>query len=100
MISEATLTSSEKKDMGDGPFLAIKNLTKNFGENQVVKNVSLSINKGEIFALLGSSGCGKSTLLRMLAGFEQPTSGQIILNGVDLAGMPPYERPLNMMFQS
>jgi putrescine transport system ATP-binding protein len=62
--------------------------------------VSLDIAKGEIFALLGSSGCGKTTLLRMLAGFETPSSGQIVLNGVDLAGMPPYERPLNMMFQS
>ena len=65
-----------------------------------VDEVSLSINKGEIFALLGSSGCGKSTLLRMLAGFETPTSGSVVLDGVDIAAMPPYERPINMMFQS
>jgi putrescine transport system ATP-binding protein len=64
------------------------------------QHVSLDIAKGEIFALLGSSGCGKSTLLRMLAGFETPTSGRIILNGQDLADLPPYERPMNMMFQS
>ena len=61
---------------------------------------SLTINKGEIFALLGASGCGKSTLLRMLAGFETPTKGSIILDGQDLAGIPPYKRPINMMFQS
>jgi putrescine transport system ATP-binding protein len=65
-----------------------------------VDDVSLSIHKGEIFALLGSSGCGKSTLLRMLAGFEKPTSGSVILDGVDIASFPPYERPINMMFQS
>ena len=63
-------------------------------------DVSLTIYKGEIFALLGASGCGKSTLLRMLAGFEQPTAGQIMLDGVDLSSVPPYQRPINMMFQS
>ena len=63
-------------------------------------DVSLTICKGEIFALLGASGCGKSTLLRMLAGFEQPSAGQIMLDGVDLSQVPPYLRPINMMFQS
>src|SRR6185436_4273949 len=63
-------------------------------------NVSVDIAKGEIFALLGSSGCGKTTLLRMLAGFETPTSGAITLDGRDLADLPPYARPMNMMFQS
>ncbi|KNZ33828.1 MAG: transporter [Methylibium sp. NZG] len=81
-------------------FLQIRNVTKDFSGYKAVNNVSLDIAKGEIFALLGSSGCGKSTLLRMLAGFETPTSGQILLNGQDLAGMPPYEAPMNMMFQS
>ncbi|WP_374675813.1 ABC transporter ATP-binding protein [Ideonella sp.] len=81
-------------------FLQIKDVVKDFGGYRAVNHVNLDIAQGEIFALLGSSGCGKTTLLRMLAGFETPTSGQIILNGVDLAGMPPYERPLNMMFQS
>jgi putrescine transport system ATP-binding protein len=81
-------------------FLQIRDVVKDFGGYKAVNHVNLDIAQGEIFALLGSSGCGKTTLLRMLAGFETPTSGQIILNGVDLAGMPPYERPLNMMFQS
>jgi putrescine transport system ATP-binding protein len=81
-------------------FLQIKDVVKDFGGYKAVNNVSLDIAKGEIFALLGSSGCGKSTLLRMLAGFEMPTSGQIILDGKNLAGLPPYERPMNMMFQS
>lgn len=81
-------------------FLQIRDVVKDFGGFKAVNHVSLDIAKGEIFALLGSSGCGKSTLLRMLAGFETPTSGQIILDGKDLADLPPYERPINMMFQS
>ena len=82
------------------PLLEIRNLTKSFDGQHAVDDVSLTIYKGEIFALLGASGCGKSTLLRMLAGFEQPTAGQIMLDGVDLARVPPYQRPINMMFQS
>ena len=81
-------------------FLRTELLVKRFDGVAAVDAVSLSINKGEIFALLGSSGCGKSTLLRMLAGFETPTSGSVVLDGVDIAAMPPYERPINMMFQS
>jgi len=84
---------------GDG-YLRTEQLVKRFDDVVAVDEVSLSIKKGEIFALLGSSGCGKSTLLRMLAGFEKPTSGAVILNGVDIASFPPYERPINMMFQS
>ncbi|WP_265438675.1 putrescine ABC transporter ATP-binding subunit PotG [Cedecea davisae] len=82
------------------PLLEIRNLTKSFDGQHAVDDVSLTIYKGEIFALLGASGCGKSTLLRMLAGFEQPSTGQIMLDGVDLAHVPPYQRPINMMFQS
>ena len=84
---------------GDG-YLRTEQLVKRFDDVVAVDAVSLSIKKGEIFALLGSSGCGKSTLLRMLAGFEKPTSGAVILNGVDIASFAPYERPINMMFQS
>jgi putrescine transport system ATP-binding protein len=81
-------------------FLQIQDVVKDFGGHLAVNHVSLEIDKGEIFALLGSSGCGKSTLLRMLAGFETPTSGRIVLDGQDLASLPPYQRPMNMMFQS
>ncbi len=82
-------------------FLQIDDVVKDFGGGAVaVNHVSLDIAKGEIFALLGSSGCGKTTLLRMLAGFETPTSGRILLNGQDLAGIAPYDKPINMMFQS
>jgi len=82
-------------------FLQIKDVVKDFGGGAVaVNHVSLEITKGEIFALLGSSGCGKTTLLRMLAGFETPTAGRILLNGQDLANIPTYDKPINMMFQS
>jgi putrescine transport system ATP-binding protein len=81
-------------------FLKVEGVVKHFDAVVAVDDVSLSVNKGEIFALLGSSGCGKSTLLRMLAGFELPTAGTVLLDGVDIASFPPYERPINMMFQS
>ena len=81
-------------------YLETNQLVKRYDGVVAVDSVSLTINKGEIFALLGSSGCGKSTLLRMLAGFETPTSGSITLAGSDMANMAPYERPINMMFQS
>jgi putrescine transport system ATP-binding protein len=84
----------------DDAFLQIQDVVKEFDGFRAVNQVSLDVSKGEIFALLGSSGCGKSTLLRMLAGFEKPTSGRILLGGRDLATLPPYERPMNMMFQS
>jgi putrescine transport system ATP-binding protein len=81
-------------------YLVTEKLVKRFDEALAVDEVDLSIARGEIFALLGSSGCGKSTLLRMLAGFEKPTSGRILLGGKDVANQAPYERPFNMMFQS
>ncbi|MDE2081494.1 MAG: polyamine ABC transporter ATP-binding protein [Burkholderiales bacterium] len=81
-------------------FLRIQGVVKEFNGYKAVDQATVDIAQGEIFALLGPSGCGKSTLLRMLAGFETPTAGRIVLGGVDLAGLPPYERPMNMMFQS
>jgi putrescine transport system ATP-binding protein len=82
------------------PYINIESVTKKFGEFVAVNDVSLKVYRGELFCLLGGSGCGKTTLLRMLAGFEDPTSGRISIDGVDMTGIPPYERPVNMMFQS
>ncbi|HEX9207285.1 MAG TPA: polyamine ABC transporter ATP-binding protein [Steroidobacteraceae bacterium] len=82
------------------PYVRIEKVTKKFGDFIAVDDVSLEIYKKEIFCLLGASGCGKTTLLRMLAGFERPTSGRIYIDGVDMTSIPPYERPVNMMFQS
>ncbi|MDO6563398.1 ABC transporter ATP-binding protein [Amphritea sp. 1_MG-2023] len=82
------------------PIIEFRNVNKKFGDFTAVNNVDLKIYKGELFSLLGGSGCGKTTLLRMLSGFENPSSGRIILDGVDVTDLPPYERPVNMMFQS
>jgi len=82
------------------PFIRIDSITKKFGDFTAVDDVSIDIFKGELFALLGGSGCGKTTLLRMLAGFETPTAGRIYIDGQDMSTVPPYERPVNMMFQS
>ncbi|MDQ0472622.1 ABC transporter ATP-binding protein [Labrys wisconsinensis] len=82
------------------PLIRFENVTKRFGDFTAVDNVSLDVHAREFFSLLGPSGCGKTTLMRMLAGFEEPTSGRITLAGADLAGVPPYDRPANMMFQS
>ncbi len=81
-------------------YVLIDDLTKDYDGFRAVDDVSLTIRKGEIFALLGASGCGKSTLLRCLAGFEKPTYGKIELDGVSIVEQPAYERPINMMFQS
>jgi putrescine transport system ATP-binding protein len=81
-------------------YVRIENVTKKFGDFVAVNNVSLTIEKGEIFCLLGGSGSGKTTLLRMLAGFETPTSGEITIDGQSMTGIMPYDRPVNMMFQS
>jgi putrescine transport system ATP-binding protein len=88
------------KDADAQPYVRIDRVTKKFGDFIAVDDVSLGIYKKEIFCLLGASGCGKTTLLRMLAGFERPTSGRIFIDGVDMTEIPPYERPVNMMFQS
>lgn len=81
-------------------FIDIRGLSKHFGDFAAVDSIDLQIQRGELFCILGGSGCGKTTLLRMLAGFEVPTAGQIFLDGTDITNQPPYERPVNMMFQS
>ncbi|MCB1388130.1 MAG: ABC transporter ATP-binding protein [Rhodobacteraceae bacterium] len=82
------------------PFIQIEGVSKYFGTFPAVRDVSLTIRKGECFALLGASGCGKTTLLRMLAGFEQPSAGTIRIDGQDMARIQPWDRPVHMMFQS
>jgi putrescine transport system ATP-binding protein len=88
------------RDPDAAPLLRIAGVTKRFGDHVAVEDVSLDIHRGEFFALLGGSGSGKSTLLRMLAGLLQPDAGRILLDGQDMAGVPAYQRPVNMMFQS
>jgi putrescine transport system ATP-binding protein len=89
---------AEKSGVED--YLRIADVRKEFDGFVAVDDTTLSIRKGEIFALLGGSGCGKSTLLRCLGGFEKPTAGKIYLDGQVMNDLPPYERPINMMFQS
>ena len=100
-------TTTRKKEISEPwndpnqePYIRLIGVTKKFGDFVAVDNISLDIYKGEFFSLLGPSGCGKSTLLRMLAGFESPTTGSILLDGEDMSTVPPYQRPVNMMFQS
>jgi len=104
VLASATVTRAASPSgppgVDDAQFLRVERLTKRFGEIAAVDDVTVAIRKGEIFALLGSSGCGKSTLLRVLAGFESPTAGSIYLDGQEISGLRPYERPINMMFQS
>ncbi len=99
-ISEQTAIKVPSWKTDAKPFVQIENITKKFDDFTAVDNISLDIYKNELFCLLGGSGSGKSTLLRMLAGFEAPTSGRILIDGVDMAGIQPWNRPVNMMFQS
>lgn len=82
------------------PMVELRGLSKRFGDVTAVDGVDLKVFAGELFAILGASGSGKTTLLRMLAGFESPSAGQLLIDGVDMTRVPPYERPVNMMFQS
>ncbi len=84
----------------ENAIIKFEGITKRFGKMVAVDNVNLEIREGEFFALLGPSGCGKTTLLRMLAGFETPTEGRILIDGKDVAALPPNKRPVNMVFQS
>ncbi|HEV7547934.1 MAG TPA: ATP-binding cassette domain-containing protein, partial [Reyranella sp.] len=86
--------------MSGSAIVRIEGVTKRFGAITAVDNVDLAIERGELFALLGSSGCGKTTLLRLLAGFETPDAGRLVIDGQDMTGVPPHRRPINMMFQS
>lgn len=86
--------------MTDQPIISIQNVTKRFGSFVALDDVSIDVRPGEIFALLGPSGCGKSTLLRIIAGFETPTEGDILIQGEDMSETPPNKRPVNMVFQS
>lgn len=88
------------QDINAEPYIQIEGITKSYDDVTPVKDISFSVYKGEFFSLLGSSGCGKTTLLRILAGFEKPTSGKILIDGVDITNLPAYKRPVNMMFQS
>ena len=92
--------ASARGSAQDPAYVRISDVSKKFGDFTAVDQVSLDIRRGEIFCLLGGSGSGKTTLLRMLAGFEAPTTGRIEIDGQDLSKVPPYERPVNMMFQS
>src|SRR5918995_1295935 len=83
---------------GEPPIIVVEGITRKFGDFIAVDDVSFNVERGELFALLGGSGCGKTTLLRMLAGFETPSQGRIFIDGQDMTGLPPYERPVNMMF--
>jgi putrescine transport system ATP-binding protein len=82
------------------PIVRIEGVTKRYGAVTAVDRVDLAIERGELFALLGGSGCGKTTLLRLLAGLETPDAGRILIDGQDMTGVPPHQRPVNMMFQS
>lgn len=102
VISSQQKQSTERPwlDPRATPQIVIHGVSKTYGNFTAVDNISLSIFKGEMFALVGASGCGKTTLLRMLAGFASQSAGQITIDGVEMAGVPPHERPVNMMFQS
>lgn len=99
-IEEKSSDTQPWLDKHNKPFIDIRGVTKKFGDFTAVNNVNLEIYKSELFCLLGGSGCGKTTLLRVLAGFEAPSEGKIFIDGVDVTEFPPYERPVNMMFQS
>lgn len=98
--SNALPAASQGAEANKQILVRVEGVSKKFDQTTAVDKISITINRGEVFALLGGSGSGKSTLLRMLAGFERPTEGRIFLDGQDITDLPPYDRPINMMFQS
>jgi len=98
--ARATAPVEPWRDATAQPFVRIEGVTKTFGKFYACDDISLDVYRGEFFALLGGSGSGKSTLLRVLAGFETPDRGRVLIDGVDVTALPPYQRPVNMMFQS
>src|SRR5436853_7667131 len=98
--AEAARAFAPWADPAARPLLRFENVVKRFAGVAAVEGVSLDIFEGEFFALLGPSGCGKTTLLRLLAGLEMPDAGRILLDDADIASVPPYRRPVNMMFQN
>jgi putrescine transport system ATP-binding protein len=100
MTESRPRTFAPWNDPAAQPLVRFDAVSKRFGDITAIDRLTLDIHEGEFFALLGPSGCGKSTLLRMLAGFERPSEGRILLDGRDIADVPPHRRPVNMMFQS
>jgi spermidine/putrescine transport system ATP-binding protein len=98
--TEPTTTLPSEPAVDDSPSVALRNVTKRFDDFTAVDDLSLTLGHGEFFTLLGPSGCGKTTTLRMIAGFERPTSGEIAIEGEDVAALPPHKRPTNTVFQS
>jgi putrescine transport system ATP-binding protein len=99
-VPARSVASEPWRDPATQPFVRIEGVTRAFGKVYACDDVSLDIYRGEFFALLGGSGSGKSTLLRILAGLEAPDQGRILIDGLDVTHLPPYQRPVNMMFQS
>src|SRR5260370_33155782 len=96
----AAVKAAPWKEPAARPYVQVDRITKSFGDFKAVNDVSLKIYKGEIFCLLGASVCGKTTLLRMLGGFETPSAGKIFIDGEYMTGLPPTERPVNMILHS
>ena len=100
MTAPTTPAPSGPAGTSAGGAVTLRGLKKSYGSHEAIRHLDLEIRSGEFLSLLGPSGCGKTTLLRMIAGFEEPTGGEILLDGEDLTALPPYRRPVNTVFQS